>query len=77
MPWRLRCDTGNVRTLQPEDQVAYLNSVALNLHGFYNGIERLLELVVVDMDGAALGGDAWHAELLRQVELEIPRSDPR
>ena len=62
---------------RPEDQDACLNSVALNLHGFYNGIERLLELIAVDLDGAALGGDAWHAELLRQVELEIPRFDPR
>ncbi len=61
---------------RPEDQDAYLNSVALNLHGFYNGIERLLELIAVDLDGAALGGDAWHAELLRQVELEIPSLRP-
>jgi len=56
----------------PEDKDAFLNSVTLNLHGFYNGIERALELIVVDLDGAALGGDAWHTEPLRQVELEVP-----
>ena len=59
-----------------EDQDAFLNSVVLNLHGFYNGIERVLELIVVDLDGAALGGDTWHAELLRQVETEIPSLRP-
>jgi len=59
-----------------EDQDAFLNSVALNLHGFYNGIERVLELIAVDLDGATLGGDAWHTELLRQVELEVPSLRP-
>jgi hypothetical protein len=59
-----------------EDQDAFLNSVALNLHSFYNGIERVLELIVVDLDGATLGGDAWHMELLRQVQLEIPALRP-
>jgi len=60
----------------PEDKDAFLNSVTLNLHGFYNGIERALELIVVDLDGAALGGDAWHTEPLRQVELEVPSLRP-
>lgn len=27
------------------DQDIYLDSVALNLHGFYSGLERLFELV--------------------------------
>ncbi|MCK5008064.1 MAG: hypothetical protein KAR73_11795 [Spirochaetales bacterium] len=50
--------------------------MALNLHGFYNGIERVLELIAVDLDGATLGGDVWHTELLRQVELEVPSLRP-
>jgi hypothetical protein len=61
---------------EPEDQDAFLNSVALNLHGFYNGVERVMELIAVDLDGATLGGVAWHAELLRQVQLEIPTLRP-
>ena len=28
------------------DQYAYVDSVALNLHGFYSGLERLFELIV-------------------------------
>jgi len=60
----------------PDDQDAFVNSVALNLHGFYNGIERVMELIAVDLDGATLGGDAWHSELLRQMELDVPSIRP-
>lgn len=59
-----------------EDQDAFVNSVALNLHSFYNGLEQLMELVAEEMDGGTLGGDAWHAELLRQMVLELPSVRP-
>ena len=59
-----------------EDQDAFLNSVALNLHSFYNGLERVMELVALEMDGGTLGGEAWHAELLRQMALESPSVRP-
>ncbi len=58
------------------DQDAYLNSVALNLHGFYSGLERIFELVAVDLDGIKLGGDHWHIELLRQMTLDLPQIRP-
>jgi hypothetical protein len=38
-----------------DDIDAYLNSVALNLHGFYSGLERLFELIAIEMDGTKLG----------------------
>ena len=59
-----------------EDQDAFLNSVALNLHSFYNGLERVMELVALEMDGGTLGGEAWHAELLRQMALELSSVRP-
>jgi hypothetical protein len=37
-----------------EHRDAFLNSVALNLHSFYNGLERALELVALEMDGGTL-----------------------
>ncbi len=58
------------------DQDAYLNSVALNLHGLYSGLERVFELIAVELDGGALGGDAWHAELLRQMAIAVPDVRP-
>lgn len=54
-----------------EDQDAFFNSVALNLHSFYNGLERLMELIALEMDGGTLGGESWHIELLRQMALEL------
>ncbi len=59
-----------------EDRPAFLNSVALNLHSFYNGTERALELIAREMDGGPLGGDMWHTELLRQMRLELPDVRP-
>jgi hypothetical protein len=58
------------------DRDAYLNSVALNLHSFYNGIERVLELIAQELDGGTLGGEAWHAELLRQMRLTVSKVRP-
>lgn len=59
-----------------EDQDAFLNSVALNLHSFYNGLERVMELLAVEMDGGTLGGETWHTEPLRQMTLELPSVRP-
>jgi hypothetical protein len=58
------------------DQDAYLNSVALNLHGWYSGLERIFELIAVEIDGGALGGEAWHSELLRQMTLDLQETRP-
>jgi len=58
------------------DEDAFLNSVALNLHGFYSGVERILELIAQEVDGGALGGEAWHAELLRQMTRAVSKVRP-
>jgi len=34
-----------VQAKRMPDESAYLDSVALNLHGFYSGLERLFELI--------------------------------
>jgi hypothetical protein len=60
----------------PEEPDAYLNSVALNLHGLYTGLERVFELIAVELDGGALRGEACHTELLRQMTLDLPDSRP-
>ena len=59
-----------------EDQDAFLNSVALNLHSLYSGLERVLQLIALEVDEVTLGGDAWHVELLRQMSLELPQIRP-
>lgn len=43
----------------------YVDATALNLHGFYAGLERLLEIIADGVDQAKPGGAHWHDELLR------------
>jgi len=64
------------RSKTATDQDAYLNSVALNLHGFYAGLERMFELIAVDLDQIKLGGEHWHSELLRQMTINLPKIRP-
>ena len=54
----------------------YIDSVALNLHGFYAGLERIFELIATEMDGTSPAGEAWHQLLLRQMATDIPQVRP-
>ena len=54
----------------------YLDSVALNLHGFYSGIERVFELIAKRIDGSLPSGDNWHQELLKQMTIDIKMVRP-
>jgi len=54
----------------------YLDSVALNLHGFYAGLERLFELIAATIDGTVPQGANWHQVLLDQMATEMPRVRP-
>lgn len=54
----------------------YLDSVALNLHSFYAGLERLFEMVAAVVDGQVPRGENWHQVLLDQVSAENPAVRP-
>jgi hypothetical protein len=54
----------------------YLDSAALNLHGFYAGLERLFELIAGMIDGAVPQGANWHQSLLKQMANENPSVRP-
>ena len=43
------------------------SALAVLLHSFYTGVENLFRRVVVEIDGEAPQGDAWHRRLLRQM----------
>ncbi len=49
----------------------YLDSVALNLHGFYSGIERIFERLAETLDGSLPSGENWHQALLVQMSKEV------
>ena len=59
-----------------EDQDVYLDSAALNLHGFYSGLERLFEMISRRMDHSLPSSEVWHRELLFQMGREIQSVRP-
>jgi hypothetical protein len=61
---------------ESNEQDAYLDSVALNLHSFYSGLERLFELIARHMDRALPSGESWHRDLLLQMAQEVAEVRP-
>jgi hypothetical protein len=59
-----------------QDDDFYLDSVALNLHAFYSGLERIFEKLAATIDGAVPSTANWHQELLIQMQTEIPSVRP-
>lgn len=49
----------------------YIDAAALNLHGFYSGLERLFEQVARQVDESLPEGPSWHAELLAQMAAPV------
>ncbi len=60
----------------PQDQDLYMDSAALNLHGFYSGIERLLHQIAAIVDNEVPAGANWHRELLHQMGRELTEVRP-
>jgi hypothetical protein len=70
-----RAQEGWRRTQQLSDDL-YLDGVALNLHSFYGGLERLFELIATAVDGNLPQGANWHRVLLEQMAMEMPDVRP-
>lgn len=70
-----RAQEGWRRAQQSSDEL-YVDSVALNLHGFYAGLERLFEMIGASVDGYVPQGENWHQLLLEQMAVEIPSVRP-
>jgi hypothetical protein len=49
------------------EQDVYLESVALNLHGLYSGLEKLFEHIARYVDHFVPTGDMWHRDVLQQM----------
>ncbi|MEO0537034.1 MAG: hypothetical protein AAF215_24645 [Cyanobacteria bacterium P01_A01_bin.123] len=61
------------QTTRDED---YLGTIALNLHSYYTGVERLLEDIARTLDEFIPEGADWHRRLLRQMSAELPDLRP-
>jgi hypothetical protein len=62
---------------RPDDQDLYLDSVALNLHDFYVGLERLFHLIATTVDRSLPDSAEWHHDLLHQMSLTLPQVRPQ
>jgi hypothetical protein len=60
----------------PDVKAAFRNSAALNMHGFYAGLERIFELIATEIDDHSPRGEIWHRESLRQMALEMGELRP-
>jgi hypothetical protein len=47
-------------------------ALAMTLHDMYTGCERILLLLISELDGGIPKSDEWHREVLRQASLPIP-----
>lgn len=70
-----RIQTGWERARQSGDDY-YIDGVALNLHSFYSGLERIFEQIAETLDGMMPQGENWHMLLLQQMSQEIPAVRP-
>ena len=50
----------------------YWDGAALNLHGFYAGVEHILEDIAQVMEGGLPSGSEWHRRLLVQMTEVMP-----
>ncbi|MCS6847425.1 MAG: antitoxin [Anaerolineae bacterium] len=59
---------------------AYVDSVALSLHSFYTGVERVFEMIATSIDQSIdqsmPSGEHWHQALLEQMANESPGVRP-
>lgn len=52
---------------QRTGDVDFLDGVALNLHGFYAGLEHVFETIAREFDESMPSGPDWHRDLLLQM----------
>lgn len=60
----------------PHEQDLFLDAVALNLHGFYSGLERLFELIARHLDDSQPSGETWHRDLVIQMARPVENLRP-
>lgn len=75
--WRVltRIHEGWERARNSNDDF-YIDGVALNLHGFYSGFERIFTHIAETIDDNLPRGENWHELLLKQMMSEVPGIRP-
>jgi len=69
----------DVNETKPKSQRAkavYEESLALKLHNFYTGCERIFQKIADDINGGVPSSFDWHKRLLKSMSLEIENIRP-
>jgi hypothetical protein len=48
----------------------FYENLALKLHNFYNGCERIFQIVATELNSGLPEGDDWHRRLLERMSME-------
>ncbi|MFP4681498.1 MAG: hypothetical protein ACLFQB_13575 [Chitinispirillaceae bacterium] len=59
-----------------EIRSVYLESMALKLHNFYTGIERIFRKIAEDLNGGLPPSSEWHKRLLLSMSLTLDSIRP-
>lgn len=59
-----------------DDFSAYIDSLALNLHSFYEGIEAIFDKVLEFTGEDKPSGHEWHLELIERMAMPIRQLRP-
>lgn len=79
---KIRQDLSDLKTLNDQTErllrkvistgdLDYVGTVALHLHSFYSGTERIFQEIAREVDESMPEGSDWHRRLLRQMSAEV------
>ncbi|MBF0450201.1 MAG: hypothetical protein HQK75_05825 [Candidatus Magnetomorum sp.] len=66
-----------IKIAKTSNDDAYFDAVALNLHGFYTGVERIFKDIAKTIDNESPSRSDWHKQLIFQMSADIPGVRPK
>lgn len=69
-------EVNNGKPASPKKKKVYEESLALKVHNFYTGCERIFQKIADDINGGVPTSRDWHKRLLRSMSLEIENIRP-
>jgi hypothetical protein len=60
---------------ESKPDIIELTALASVLHSFYNGIEKIFEIIAKKIDKVTPNSNQWHRDLLIQMSKDLPERD--